>query len=85
MSSGSDPLFQSRKNDEEGGNSNLFRGGVWGTRWAGVCQYDFYGWLEKERKKGRKIHRFNNPRYKNGPLLLTNENLFGKDSEIREL
>ena len=45
----------------------------------------FLRWLEKEWKKGRKIHRFNNPRYKNGPLLLTNENLFGKDSEIREL
>ena len=52
---------------------------------GGVCQYDFYVGQKKREKKGRKIHRFNNPRYKNGPLLLTNENLFGKDSETREL
>lgn len=64
----------------------MFKGEVSGyTGDGGVCQYDFYGGLEKHRKKGRKIHRFNNPRCKNGPLLLTNENLFGKDSEIREL
>ena len=50
---------------------------------GGLRLYDFYGGSKKKEKKGRKIHIFNNLRYKNEPLLLTNENLFGKDSAIR--
>ena len=56
---------------------------TWGAGQMGAYVYMISTVVQKREKKGRKIHIFNNLRYKNEPLLLTNENLFGKDSAIR--